>query len=109
MKLDAEQAEGWIERVRRKTRLVTLVDTKLVTHDGTLYVGPCPFCGSGDKRKPKFFVNRPRMFYHCAACKAGGDCFKYIQDTMGLSFLEAVQFLSDAAGLNAPQTLKDDR
>src|SRR5439155_15379691 len=40
---------------------------------------------------------------HCFSCKAGGDVFKFVQETEKVGFLEAVELLSRRAGIPVPE------
>src|SRR5262249_2134886 len=41
--------------------------------------------------------------YHCFSCKAGGDVFRFVQETERLGFLEAAELLSRRAGIAVPE------
>ena len=55
------------------------------------------------ERTPSFFVNDHKGFYHCFASGAHGDIFKFVMETEGLSFSEAVEQLAEEAGLPLPK------
>ena len=48
------------------------------------------------RRRRRSRCNAERQFYHCFSCKAGGDVFKFVQETEKVGFLEAVELLSRA-------------
>ncbi|MDX2155594.1 MAG: DNA primase [Hyphomicrobiaceae bacterium] len=54
------------------------------------------------ERTPSFFVNDQKGFYHCFASGSHGDIFKFVMETEGLSFMEAVERLAGEAGLPLP-------
>ena len=37
--------------------------------------------------------------YHCFGCEVGGDVFEFVQETAGLDFCEAIEFLTDRYGV----------
>ena len=55
------------------------------------------------EKTPSFFVNDHKGFYHCFASGAHGDIFKFVMETEGLSFVEAVERLAEEAGLPLPK------
>lgn len=58
--------------------------------------GLCPF---HTEKTPSFHVNAALHVYHCKGCGAGGDVISFVRQTRGLSFVEAVQWLADRAGI----------
>jgi DNA primase len=86
-----------IDRVRQQTGIVALVgeSVKLVQR-GRSHVGLCPF---HKEKTPSFHVNEERGFYHCFGCGVSGDAFKFVMETEGLSFIEAIRRLAERAGI----------
>jgi DNA primase len=90
-----------VARVRESTDIVALVSEHLaLKRVGRRYVGLCPF---HQEKTPSFSVNAERQFYHCFSCKAGGDVFRFVQETEKVGFLEAVELLSRRAGIPIPE------
>ena len=50
-----------------------------------------------------------RQFYHCFSCKAGGDVFRFIEETEKIGFLEAAELLSRRAGIPIPERRAGER
>ena len=97
----AASREDWVERVRAATDIVELVGESVrLRKAGRNWVGLCPF---HKEKTPSFSVHAERQFYHCFSCKAGGDVFKYVQETEKVGFLEAVELLSRRAGIAVPE------
>lgn len=97
----AASREDWVERVRAATDIVELIGQSVrLRKAGRNMVGLCPF---HQEKTPSFAVHPERQFYHCFSCKAGGDVFKYVQETEKVGFLEAVELLSRRAGIAVPE------
>jgi DNA primase len=73
---------------------------------GRNWTGLCPF---HKEKTPSFSVNADRQFYHCFGCKAGGDVFRFVQETEKVDFLEAVELLSRRAGIPVPERRAGER
>jgi len=98
--------EGLLSEIARRTDIVQLVGRRVkLTRKGRVYWGLCPF---HKEKSPSFKVENERRTYHCFGCGAGGDCFKWLQETEGLSFPEAVQRLAQEAGVELPQWSAED-
>jgi DNA primase len=72
---------------------------------GQVMWGCCPF---HSEKSPSFKVENVRRTYKCFGCGAGGDAFKWLMETEGLSFPESVQKLAGEAGVELPQWSPDD-
>ncbi len=98
-------AQETIDRVREQTSLAELIGESVkLERRGRSFVGLCPF---HQERTPSFHVNDERGFYHCFGCKAAGDAFKFVQETEGLEFIEAVRRLAERLGIEVVDDLTD--
>jgi DNA primase len=98
--------EGVLEEIRRRTDLVQLVGRRVkLVRKGRVMWGCCPF---HSEKSPSFKVENERRAYKCFGCGAGGDAFKWLIETEGLSFPEAVQKLAAEAGVELPAWSADD-
>lgn len=59
----------------------------------------CPF---HKEKTPSFTVNDEKGFYHCFGCGAHGDAIRFLTETRGLPFIDAVKELADGAGMQVP-------
>jgi DNA primase len=99
--------DDWVERVRDASDIVEVVGQVVqLRRVGRNFVGLCPF---HKEKSPSFSVNADRQFYHCFGCKAGGDVFRFVQETEKLEFLEAVEQLSRRAGIPVPERRAGER
>ena len=98
--------EGLLEEIRRRTDLVQLVGRRVkLVRKGRVMWGCCPFHA---EKSPSFKVENERRAYKCFGCGAGGDAFKWLMETEGLSFPEAVEKLAGEAGVELPKWSPDD-
>lgn len=94
-----------IDRVRRETKIVELVGESVkLQRRGRSFTGLCPF---HKEKTPSFHVNAERGFYHCFGCHASGDAIKFVQETEGLDFVEAVRSLAERAGIDVVENESD--
>jgi DNA primase len=103
----ARFADDWVERVRAASDIVEVIgQTVPLKRMGRNWTGLCPF---HKEKSPSFSVNADRQFYHCFGCKAGGDVFRFVQETEGVGFVEAVELLSRRAGIPVPERRPGER
>lgn len=99
--------DSFIEEVRARTRIVEVVGARVkLSRRGRQHWGLCPF---HNEKTPSFSVSEERGFYHCFGCAAHGDAFRFLMNTEGLSFREAVVRLAERAGLRVPDETPEDR
>lgn len=97
---------AFLDELRARTPLSTLIGrTVKVTKAGREHKACCPFHG---EKTPSFTINDEKGFYHCFGCGAHGDAIRWLTDSQGLPFLDAVRELADAAGLEMPARSPDD-
>ncbi|MBZ7942193.1 DNA primase [Campylobacter molothri] len=78
-----------IENLSQRLNIVDIIENYIeVKKQGSSFVCVCPF--HADKN-PSMHINVQKGFYHCFACKAGGDAFKFVMDYEKLSFYDAVE------------------
>jgi DNA primase len=64
------------------------------------YTGLCPF---HKEKTPSFTVSDQKGFYYCFGCGAKGDVFKFLAESEGMKFNEAIEYLAKEAGINLPE------
>lgn len=90
-----------IDEIRMRTDLVAVVERHVkLKRRGSSYVGLCPF---HQEKTPSFNVIPAKHLYHCFGCNAGGDCFRFLMEIEGLSFVEAVRELAGQAGVTVEE------
>ncbi|WCB94330.1 DNA primase [Baekduia alba] len=93
------------EKVREAVDLLDLVSkrTELRRASPGDYKGLCPF---HDERTPSFHVTPDKGMYYCFGCGAGGDAFKFVQETEGLDFVGSLESLAQRYGIEL--TVEDE-
>src|ERR1700744_2193965 len=90
-----------LDEILRRTDLVQLVGRRVkLTRKGRVMWGCCPF---HKEKSASFKVENERRTYHCFGCGAGGDAFKWLMETEGLTFPEAVERLAGEACVELPK------
>ena len=99
--------ETWMDELLQKTDLVSLVSeyVPLSQKSGRLW-GCCPF---HNEKTPSFSVQPDKQMYYCFGCHAGGGAIQFVREIERLSFVEAVKFLAQRAGMELPDEVDDDR
>jgi len=98
--------QGLLEEISRRTDLVQLVGRRVkLTRKGRVFWGCCPF---HKEKSPSFKVENERHTYKCFGCGKGGDAFKWLMETEGLTFPEAVEKLAGEAGVELPKWTPED-
>jgi DNA primase len=97
--------EETIQQVIAATDIVALVGRSVkLRKAGTNFLGLCPF---HNERTPSFNVSPSRGTYHCFGCGAGGSAIRFVMEHDGMSFVEAVKRLADAAGIRIEEEVWD--
>jgi DNA primase len=82
-----------IQAVKDSVDIVEVVSAKTdLRRVGSQFQGLCPF---HDERSPSFGVNPEKGVYYCFGCGAKGDAIRFVEETEGLDFVEAVELLGD--------------
>lgn len=94
--------EATLEEIRRRTDIIEIAS----------YMGARFEASGGDQRKAlcilhkektaSFTANRKTGRFKCWGCGAGGSAFDLVSEVEGLSFLDAVVWLADRAGIALP-------
>lgn len=91
-----------IENLSQRLNIVDIIENYIeVKKQGSSFVCVCPF--HADKN-PSMHINPTKGFYHCFACKAGGDAFKFVMDYEKLSFADAVEKVANLCNFTLSYT-----
>ena len=90
-------ADDDLRRVKDATDIVAVINEKVgLKRAASRWVGLCPFHA---EKTPSFNVNPALGVYHCFGCGASGDAIRFLRETQGLTFVEAVERLAARAGI----------
>lgn len=90
-----------IEEVRSKNDIVDIISGYVrLQKKGSSYFGLCPF---HNEKSPSFSVSRTKQMYYCFGCGAGGNVFTFLMEYENYSFVEALRYLADRAGVKLPE------
>ncbi|WP_037499799.1 DNA primase [Solirubrobacter soli] len=94
------------ERVRDAVDFEQLVGarTELKRAGVNRLQGLCPF---HEERTPSFGIDPIEKVYHCFGCGAGGDVFRFVMDTEGLTFSEALEVLAERSNVTLEREAED--
>ncbi len=89
--------------VRERSRIEDVVGAHVTLRNagGGSLTGLCPF---HDEKTPSFRVTPSKGFYHCFGCGEGGDVISFVQKINNVTFVEAVEWLADRAGIQLRYT-----
>ncbi len=95
-------SSDFLEKVRAANNLVDIIGqyTQLKP-SGRDWMGRCPFPDHPEKTA-SFSVSEGKQLYFCFGCKKGGNTFDFLANYQGMSFVEAVEYLANRAGLTIP-------
>ena len=90
--------EDTIARIRESVNLAEIVREHVPTlkKRGRNFLARCPF---HQERTPSFNVNPEMGVFKCFGCGAGGDAFKFLMLTEGLTYPEAIRKLATRVGI----------
>ena len=95
-----------IEEVVSRNDIVDVISGYIkLKKSGSSYTGLCPF---HNEKSPSFSVSQSRQLYHCFGCGVGGNVITFVMEYENFTFVEAVKFLADRAGISLPQTAYSD-
>ena len=90
-----------IEEIRTRNDIVDVISGYVrLQKKGSSYFGLCPF---HNEKSPSFSVSRQKQMYYCFGCGAGGNVYTFLMEYENFSFLEAVKYLADRAGISLPE------
>ena len=93
--------DAFIDDLLARTDIVEVINARVpLKRQGREYAACCPF---HDERTPSFTVSPNKQFYHCFGCGAHGGAIGFLINYDRLEFLDAVDELARAAGMEVPR------
>lgn len=93
-------SERFIEELKSKVVLSDVISKKVnIITKGNSKTALCPF---HHEKTPSFHIDDVKGFYHCFGCGVSGDVIKFVMETEGLSFKEAVEKLAEDYSIKLP-------
>jgi DNA primase len=97
--------DSFLDEIRERLPVSEVVRRRIpLKKAGREWRGLSPF---NKEKTPSFFVNDQKGFYHDFSSGKSGDQFKFVMETEGLTFPEAVERLAQLAGLPLPKQDKE--
>jgi DNA primase len=96
-----------VEALKEALDIVEVVGSRTdLRRVGQRHTGLCPF---HDERTPSFSVSGDLGLYHCFGCGESGDAIRFVQQTEGLDFRQAIELLADRYGVELKAEHEDPR
>jgi DNA primase len=90
-----------VEEIRSRNDIVSVIGSYIrLQKKGSNHMGLCPF---HNEKTPSFSVSGSKQMYHCFGCGVGGNVFTFIMEYENYSFLEALRYLAERAGIALPE------
>lgn len=97
----------FLDELRDRVTVSSVVGRKYkLERKGREFLAVCPF---HNDTKPSLSIVDDKGFYHCFACGAHGDVFKFLMENDGLKFMEAVEQVAALAGVEVPKESPEEQ
>lgn len=94
--------EDQIKELKDRLDIVDIISEYInLKRVGSNFKGLCPF---HNEKTPSFMVSRDRNSFHCFGCHERGDVISFIMKIENLSYVDAIKFLADKAGMILDET-----
>ena len=89
------------ETIRMSADIVRVIsDYVTLKGAGKAMKGLCPF---HSEKTPSFSVHGEKQIFHCFGCGVGGDVFKFVMLTEGVTFPESIRIVAEKCGIPLPK------
>ncbi len=90
-------SEEDVQKVREASDIVDVISEYInLKRTGANYKALCPF---HNEKTPSFIVSPSKQIFNCFGCGEGGDVIGFVMKHLNLNFIEAVELLSERAGI----------
>ncbi|PWK53918.1 DNA primase [Pleionea mediterranea] len=93
--------KSFIDDLMSQTDIVEVIERRITLKKaGKNYQACCPF---HNEKTPSFSVSPDKQFYYCFGCGANGNAISFIMEYDGLEFVDAIEDIAHAQGLEVPR------
>jgi len=93
--------QPFIDDLLSRLDIVSVIDSRVkLKKNGKNYSACCPF---HQEKTPSFTVSPDKQFYYCFGCGASGNAIGFVMEYEREGFIDAVESLAKAAGLEVPR------
>ncbi|WMS85592.1 DNA primase [Pleionea litopenaei] len=93
--------KSFIDDLINRTDIVEVIERRItLKRAGKNYQACCPF---HNEKTPSFSVSPDKQFYYCFGCGATGNAVSFVMEYDGLEFVDAIEDLAHAQGLEVPR------
>lgn len=97
--------QEFLDELKFKCDIVSVISGYIrLDKKGGKYFGCCPF---HNEKTASFCVNTDGQYYHCFGCGASGNVINFVMEMESMSFIDAVKFLAEKAGMEMPEVKFD--
>ena len=90
-----------LEEIRSRNDIVSVIGAYIrLQKKGSNHMGLCPF---HNEKTPSFSVSASKQMYYCFGCGVGGNVVTFIMEYENYSFVEALKYLAERAGIALPE------
>ncbi|MBR3058596.1 MAG: DNA primase [Clostridiales bacterium] len=96
-----------VEEILSRSDIVSIVGqyVQFTKSSGQNQFGLCPF---HSEDTPSFSVSTNKQIYYCFGCHKGGNVVNFIMEVEHLSYVEALKYLAEKAGVKIPEPDDDN-
>lgn len=96
-----------VAEIRQANNIVEVIGEYIpLKKAGKNFRATCPF---HKESVPSFYVSPEKGLYHCFGCGKSGNVFTFLMEYKGMSFIEALKFLGQRAGIMVEEHPKPTR
>ena len=92
-----------MDQVKDNIDIVRIIDERINLDRNNKAL--CPF---HDDTNPSFSVNHGDQYFYCFGCGVGGDVIRFVELFEKMTFIEALRYLADQAGIPYPDMTEEE-
>ncbi|MEW6601389.1 MAG: CHC2 zinc finger domain-containing protein [Nitrospirota bacterium] len=91
------------DQVKDNTDIAKIIGERINLNRNNIAI--CPF---HEDNNPSFSVNSKEQYFYCFGCGVGGDVIRFVELFDKKTFIEALRYLADQAGIPNPNMTEDE-